>query len=472
MTVATPTAAVLRMEAERALPRALMGGTEAMRRAGKLYLPQEPKESDEAYRIRLSRTFLFNGFAKTVRDMAGKVFAKPIGIGEDMPDDLRGFAENIDLSGRNLDVFGHGVFVDALAEGISYILVEMDPAVTDEEGRPRTITRQEERAMGRRPWMVHIRARDLLGWRSDIVNGVDVLRQVRFREIITVDDGEFGEKEVEQVRVFTREGGVVKLDVYRATGAAGTDGSQEWGRISSTRLTIDEIALCPVYVARTGFMSGTPPLKDLAETNLAHWQSQSDQRNILHVARVPILFGAGFEVGTSLEIGPSRMVTVPEAGASLQYVEHTGAAIMAGREELKDLELQMQALGLELLIPRPGGQTATGAAIDQARMNAPLAMMANALKDALEQAFGFMALYAGLDRDQSGGSLTVNTDYGVAATDAPALNTLLAAVQNGLITHRTFIQEMKRYGVIAESVDEDAEIEALAIGLGLDDPVT
>lgn len=458
------------MEAERELPRALMGGTAAMRKAAKKYLPQEPQESGEAYDIRLSRTFLFNGFAKTVRDMAGKVFAKPIGIGEDMPAEFERYAENIDLSGRNLDVFAHTVFVDALAEGISYILVEMEPAVVDEGGQPVSITRAQEREMGRRPWMVHIRARDMLGWRSEIVNGVDVLRQVRFLEVVTEDDGDFGETEIEQVRVFTRGPGGVTLDVYRKTGKADVNGSQEWVIHDSTRLTINEIALCPVYVARTGFMSGTPPLKDLAELNLAHWQSQSDQRNILHVARVPILFGAGFEEGTSLTVGASSMVISSDPASKLSYVEHSGAAIAAGREELKDLEHQMQALGLELLIPRPGGQTATGAAIDQARMNAPLAMMANALKDALEQAFGFMALYAGISRDQGGGSLTVNTDYGVAASDAPALNTLLAAVQNGLITHRTFIQELKRYGVIAESVDEEAEIEALGIGFDLDDP--
>ena len=261
------------------------------------------------------------------------------------------------------------------------------------------------------------------------------------------------------MRVFTREAGGVTLDVYRAASAAAADGTQEWGLVSSTTLTINEIALCPVYVARTGFMTGTPPLKDLAETNLAHWQSQSDQRNILHIARVPILFGAGFEVRDDVEIGPSRMITASDASAKLEYVEHTGAAINAGRDELKDLEFQMQTLGLELLIPKPGGQTATGAAIDQARINAPLAMMANALKDALEQAFGFMALYAGLDRDQDGGSLTINTDFGVSLRDAQDARVLLDAYREEVISAETFIREMKRRGIIADDMDEDEELE-------------
>ena len=36
---------------------------------------------------------------------------------------------------------------------------------------------------------------------------------------------------------------------------------------------------------------------DLAWLNLAHWQSASDQRHILHVARVPFLFGRGLSEG-------------------------------------------------------------------------------------------------------------------------------------------------------------------------------
>jgi hypothetical protein len=36
-------------------------------------------------------------------------------------------------------------------------------------------------------------------------------------------------------------------------------------------------------------MMGISPLRDLAYLNVKHWQSQSDQDTILHVARVPIL---------------------------------------------------------------------------------------------------------------------------------------------------------------------------------------
>src|SRR6185295_4553940 len=100
-------------------------------------------------------------------------------------------------------------------------------------------------------------------------------------------------------------------------------------------------ALAPVYLNRTGFMTGEPPLEELADLNVAHWQSSSDQRNILTVARVPILFGTGIEGNEKLEIGASSMIRTSDPNAKLTYVEHTGAAIGAGERDLERLEFQM-----------------------------------------------------------------------------------------------------------------------------------
>lgn len=58
--------------------RALSGGSDAMRKAGTKHLPKFQAESQEAYDARLSASWLFNGYAKTIKDMTGKVFLKPL----------------------------------------------------------------------------------------------------------------------------------------------------------------------------------------------------------------------------------------------------------------------------------------------------------------------------------------------------------------------------------------------------------
>lgn len=447
------------------LPRTLMGGTRAMRLAGKAYLPQEAAESDPAYDIRLKRSTLFNGFRKTVKDMSGKVFAKPIAIGADVPPQIKQYGENIDLAGRNLDVFAYDVFRDGLQAGISHILVEMDKPVAPKQapnGSDLPVTIADERAAGLRPYLCHIKAENLIGWKSETISGAETLTQIRIRECVSVPDGEFHEKEIEQIRVFDRLDGQVSWRIFRKAKNATTK-EEEWTEHDRGFTSLPEITLCPVYINRTGFMMGEPPLEDLADINVAHWQSQSDQRNILHVARVPILFGSGIpDDAPQVQIGAGVMSRASDPNAKLVYVEHTGQAIESGREDLKDLEFQMQTMGLELLIPKPGGQSATGEAIDQAKMNSPLAMMANALKDALEQAFGYMAEYMRMgDGDTVGGSLTVNTDFGVTMRDAADLQTLLQAVNAGKISRDTFWKELVRRGVLADDFSADDEADKL-----------
>src|SRR5829696_69212 len=139
-----------------ALPRALMGGTRAMREAGTTYLPQEPAESDNAYAIRKARSTLFGGYRKTVRDMTGKVFARPISLGKDFPAKFVPYVENIDLAGRHLNVLAMHVFEDALQAGIGHILVDMPPPVTRDDGRAPTLA--DEYAAGLRPYLCHVRA--------------------------------------------------------------------------------------------------------------------------------------------------------------------------------------------------------------------------------------------------------------------------------------------------------------------------
>ena len=120
---------------------------------------------------------------------------------------------------------------------------------------------------------------------------------------------------------------------------------------------INAIPVAPVYLNQTGFMCGSPPLMDLADLNITHWQSSSDQRNILHVARVPILFASGVAEDIELVVGANAFMRASDPQARLEYVEHSGAAITSGKDDLKVLEFQMQAMGLQLLQAEPA-QTA------------------------------------------------------------------------------------------------------------------
>lgn len=445
LSVAKPTPAAERLIESASLGRVLMGGTKSMRQAEQAYLPRFPAESNEAYQARLNSSFLFNGFKKTVQDMTGRVFTKSVEIeGEVLKEEHR----NIDMQGRDLSAFARDVFEAGLSGcGLSFIMVDAPP-------RDGSETRAEDLAGNLRPYLVHVAVEEVLGWKSTTVGSRTVLEQFRIMETVELQDAmdEFKTVSVEQVRVLTLVEGRVNVRLYRRVAE-----TEEWSIFDEFGTEATEITVVPFYASRTGFLTAEPPLEDLADKNVEHWQSASDQRNILHAARVPILHATGRDPDDgALVVSAGTATTSRNPNAKLEWVEHTGAAIEAGRNDLKDIEFQMQVLGLQLLVA--GTETATGASLDAAKETAPLAMIADNLKDALEQALRWFTMYQGNEQDVA---VKVNKDFGVTMLTPQELTVMLTAVNTGNMPRRVFVEEMKRRGFIAEDTDTSAYLDGI-----------
>ena len=313
------------------LVNTLMGGTKAMREAGKLYLPQEPKETSTLYNNRLRRSFLFNAFKKTIGDLVGRPFSKVVGLSDDSSQEFVDMEPNVDQAGRTLNAFGRDLFTYGTIDGMAHVLV--DYPRTDG-----TLTLAEERQQGVKPFFVLIKSTDLIYFESARIGGAEVLTRIRFNEhsVGALPNG--GQEIVRKIREYalTDAGAEWKLYAPSEISAASNNKTSSWVIEGSGPVTIGKIPLVTFYTNREGFMYASPPLMPLAELNLQHWQETSDQNNILHVARVPMLFGAGFEKSelASAVIGASSAIRSSNAAAQLRYVEHTGAAIGAGRQSI------------------------------------------------------------------------------------------------------------------------------------------
>ena len=212
-------------------------------------------------------------------------------------------------------------------------------------------------------------------------------------------------------------------------------------------MTLGAVPLATVYADRQGYMQGRPPLLDLAYLNIEHWQSSSDQFNILHVARVPILFASGFQEG-ALKIGAGSAVSNDDPTSKLSYVEHSGAAIEAGRMSLKDLEERMSLMGAQLLVRKPGSRTATEKAIDSADADSALSLMVRNLEDSLEYALQFMA-----DWEKLGPAGEVELVGEIGGLEDMEIAGLMKARELGLLSAETIFGEMQRRGLITDDID-------------------
>ena len=439
--VCKPSAEVLRMRECWEKIDALIGGTYGMRKAGPSFMPLRPDEAQDAYSYRLKTTTLFNAFGRTINGLSAKPFEEPLEY-TNIPAIIEKWFENVDLAGRNLDVFAKEWFKSALTYGVSYVLVDY-PEVTD----ARTVA--DEKKIGARPYLVHISPHQILGWKSEKIQGVQTLTQVRIKECVEEDDGPFSVKSLEQVRVLYRD----KWEVYRQSQDA--QGRRTWMLYKTGKNSIQRIPLVAYYTGRVGFMTGRPPLEDLADLNVAHWVSNSYQTAILDTARVPILFMTGFqktpdEGHPKISVGAGAAMFADHPDAKLTYVEHSGAAIESGRQSLQDIEEQMRLLGAELLVKKPGSMTATQASLDTSQQQSELSAYAEQLGDAMDEVVQIMAEWA---RIPVTGNVKVYNDFGVASIDAATEVLLLNAATERKISDETLFNELRRRGTISQDLD-------------------
>ena len=428
-----------------------------MRGAATRWLPKETRESQPAYDSRLKRSILYGALKDTLDNATAKPFAQPITL-PDIPlhEKLEKIEGNADRNGQDLTSFGAEAFKAALAYGLTHAIVDYPAAKTDDEGNTTDRSVQDERDEDIRPYFVHVPPTALIGFRSETLpSGDKKILMARIKSEEEVPDGEYGEKTVYRITVWT------DTDVSIHESDTGKEGSYK--EQSRTSHTYGEVPLETLYIERTGHLTGAPPFEDLAWLNIAHWQSFSDQRNILRIARVPIIVAAGFtndEIGENFSVSSSRFVRTKNPEASIKHVEHTGKAIAAGEEDLKRLEERMVMLGLQPFVQRSGSQTATGKAIDESRTHTAIQAWIRECEGFIHNLYKAAARWIDSELPEKF-AVSINSDFGFALNGTDDIANLLKARLAGELSRATFLHELKRRGLLAEGVVIDDEVAAI-----------
>lgn len=448
MSVDSVSKAVTAMRDESDPIRDVIAGGVHMRSLGEKYLPKFPMENDEDYKARRESSSLFNGVKKARDDMAGKVFEKPLTLA-DQQGQLFDWCQNVDLEGRDLSNFAMDVFRGGIEDGIAFIMADAPPRSGD-------VTVGQARQQGLRPYLTLLRLSDVLGWKWENIGNRPVLTQFRIMETVPDPNGkEFEDSTVEQIRVLDLVEGRVQVRLFRKADDA--KGSDRFVLFDEYQTELEEIQVTPFYTGRTGFFTAKPPLADIAEVNLAHWRLKSDKSSCLHKSLAPLLLIKGMDVEGGKVVNSTGYAFASTAEHSdLKWAEVSGTGIEAARNELKDLEREMQWLGLQLIMERTGVSTATGDSIDEGKTTSKLKAWADNLKDALEIALMWMA---------DMGGITANTDVVVhkefSVMGHLSMTDVRDMYNSGAISRETYIAEAQRRGVLSEDVIVDDEIERI-----------
>lgn len=421
---------------------ALMGGYKAMRAAGEKYLPKNERESNKKYKARLNRSWLYGVFRTTVDSMAGKPFERPMQIDTD-DTEYTDFMDDVDREGTDINAFAKNLLRAVLTKGISYILVD-SPSIAAGEN----LSKAEQKEQGLRPYWCHIHAENLIAWDFDVVYGARTFTRLRIRESVEEPDGEFGTKTVAQVRVIDKD----KWTTWRKSTAA-DKANQGWAIHEKGLRSVGEITLVPVYARASAFMQSESPLRPLAEKNIEHWQSASDQKNILHVARVPLLMLKGIDLPKDDEGNPTGdiltggvLITDAEKGDA-KWIELSGdGSIVQGQKDVERLVDEMESLGAQLMFRKAETpKTATEEQSKNKKGDSVLHAVIGNLENALDRALGFTALYRN-DKVMPP-SVSIYRDFSTFDPAGLSAKDLHEMYKDRQISHEVFIEQLKMLGL-------------------------
>lgn len=451
------------MQAAWTLISDVLAGAAVIREKGFTYLPKYEGEDDKEYRRRKQVAPWRPEFADALQSLASKPFGKDVGLKDGASERIKGLAEDVDGRGNSQTAFAREAFAKAIAKGFHLILVDY-PAMhagEDSEAPKRPLTIAEEQAAGARPYWIQVQADDVLALYTRWEGGREVIEHLRLRECVTMRDG-FGERTVERVRVY--EPG--RWEVWEQ------NASKDWERVAQGVIARGpkNAASVPAVLFFTGERLGElrvkPPLEELAHCQVELYQALSRQDEILTFASSPMLTANGLSAptdGSSIAVGPKTVLYAPGSGEgstpSWAYINPDASNIEQVREHVESIIADMRRLGMQPATSRSGTPTATGESIGAARAHSALQAWAIGLKDAFEQAYVFTAEWLG---EEANVEVTVSTDFSVVPFAHAPLTALKDARTAKDISQRTYWDGLRRFDVLPQDFDPEAEEGKLA----------
>ena len=411
----------------------LLGGTYQMRKRHRRYLPQEPRELDESYDNRLARSVCPPFYLRLERMLAGMLTRKPVRL-NDTADSIREHLFDVDLQGNDLNVWTYETTRKMVRYG--HIGVLVDAPTGGQNGRPYWVT---------------YTPRDILGFRTEMIDGEVKLTQLRLQEKVSVPDGLYGEKIIDQIRLLTRGG----FEIHQK----GKNNS--FVKVDEGTTSLSEIPFSVAYANRLNLLESRPPMSDIAELNLKAYQIQSDLDNQLHISAVPMLAFYGFpQSSEEVTAGPGEAIAFPADGRA-EYIEPAGRSYDAQFKRLDVLSNQINELGLAAVLGQKlSAETAEAKRIDRSQGDSTMMVVAQQMQDMIDNCLQFHGQYINAEA----GSCFVNRDFLSQRLEPQEIQALLQLYTSGSITQETLLKQLHEGEVLGDEFDVEEEIESTQNG--------
>jgi hypothetical protein len=489
--------------------RDVFAGEDAIKSAGERYLPKLDCQSADEYNAYRARASFFNATARTADGFVGLIFRReptfkvpddrqvtteqngrshltpalsPARRGSGVGRALAAFVEDADMLGTTLSAYAKNVVTEVVAVGRAGTLVDWE----DEA---------EQRA-----YAVLYTAEQILNWRTERVNGRNVLTLLALRENaegrMKNDEGDaFEQESVEQIRV-------LKLAEVRSVRGEGNDGAQGTARPTQRRYVVEiwrqregrNKRLKPEWVKvetriplRLGkalplipFVFHGPrhslpavdklPLADIIAVNLDHYRLDADYKHGLHYTALPTVFVSGVEKTKEMVVGSRSAWVAADANAKATFLEFTGQGLTTFERAMDRDERLMAVLGTRMLeAQKRVGESADAIELRQSGENSVLSAVSFSVSDSLTHVLRWVYWWNSTEATPEAIGedrvlVTVNSDFSTKGMASEEITAIVSAWQAGAISRESMFELFRRGEVLPPGRTNEDEARLAGAG--------
>ena len=438
--------------------RDVFAGEDAVKFAGVRYLPKLDSQSDDEYKAYRARASFFNATARTADGFVGLILRREATVKLPEPSSgvgkaLANFADDADMLGTTLAAYAKNVVTEVIAVGRAGTLIDWEDEV-------------EQRA-----YAVLYSAEQILNWRTERVNGRNVLTLLVLEETaeqIEADDP-FVVKPVEQLRVLRLVKALAKGDGMKPSWSYQVEIWQK--RTSKDRRKAEWVLVATRTPLRLGqalplipFVFHGPrhslplvdklPLGDIIAVNLDHYRLDADYKHGLHFTALPTAWVSGFDKSAALRIGSSTAWVSETPGATAGFLEFTGQGLTTFERAMDRDERLMAVLGTRMLeAQKRVGETAEAIELRQSGENSVLSTVSLSVSDSLTQMLRWVYWWNSTEETPEAIGedkvlVQLNTDFTARGMSSDEMTAVVAAWQAGAMSRETMFELFRKGEVL------------------------
>ena len=364
------------------------------------------------------------------------------------------FADDADMLGTTLPSYAKNVVSEVIMVGRAGTLVDWESDV-------------EQRA-----YAVLYGAEQIINWRTERVNGRNVLTLLVLRESgqNKIQDDAFVLEEVPQLRVLRLVKALAKgegakpvwmyhVEIWQQQPSKARRRKPEWIKVESrTPLRLGKpLPLIPFVFH--GPRHSLPlvdklPLADIISVNLDHYRLDADYKHGMHYTALPTAWVSGFDKTTTLQIGSSTAWVAATPDAKAGFLEFTGQGLTTFERAMDRDERLMAVLGTRMLeAQKRVGETAEAIELRQSGENSVLSTVSLSVSDSLTQMLRWVYWWNSTEEtpDEIGDDrvlIQLNTDFTSRGMASEEITAIVSAWQANAISRETMFELFRKGEVL------------------------